>query len=224
MAGKTGTISGAYIEKVGLNQRTLILTGVWGPIVFVLNVVLGGIITPNHSHIRNAVSELTQRGAPNIVLLSALFVLSAVLILIFGATLMRSYWHRSKRAFAGATLIVVYGVFAVLLATVFPQDPLGGEATFPGTMHLILAGLAALVIMSAIVLIGLGLSQHTGYGRGFKAYSLATVLVMLIFGASTPVLIANGIELVGLFQRITQLAYLQWFVVCALKRHIEPTS
>lgn len=207
-----------------LNNRVLFLTGVLGPIVYFVTVVLGGIITPNHSHIRNAVSELTQRGAPNIVVLSSLFVLSAILILIFGITIMLRYRHGNKRVFAGGILIVVYGIFATSLATVFPMDPLSGETTFFGTMHIVIAGLTAFVIMGSILLIGLGIYQPAGYWHHFRLYSIISVILVFVLGATTPILIMNDIELIGIFERLTQLAYMQWFVMFALKSYTEPVA
>jgi hypothetical membrane protein len=208
------------IARVPAKQRLLVLSGVLGPIVYILNVVLGGLITPNYSHVRNAVSELTQRGAPNIGVLSALFVLSAVLMLLFGIAVMMRYRSRSRRVYAGGMLIVVYGVFATLMTTVFPQDPIGGESTLPGTMHLVLAGLTAFVIMGSILLIGFGMNQRTGWDY-FKPYSTITVALVFVLGASTPLLIMNEIELLGVFERLTQVAYLQWFLVFATKSYVE---
>jgi len=214
MSNNSRTGSNEVIKKTPIKQIVLIWAGVLGPIIYILNVMLGGIIMPNYSHIENAVSELTQRGAPNIVVLSALFVLSAVLILLFGIAIMMRFQSQSRPVYAGGVMIVVYGIFAALLASIFPQDPIGGESTLPGTIHLVLAGLAALVIMGLILLIGFGMDHRTGWHH-FKLYSIITVILVFVFGASTPILIMKEIELLGLFERITQLAYLQWFVVFA---------
>ena len=214
MTSNSRTGSNEVIEKAPMKQRVLIVAGVLGPIIYILNVILGGIITPEYSHIKNAVSELTQRGAPNIVVLSALFVFSAILILLFGIAIMMRFKSQSRRVYAGGVMILVYGIFAALLASIFPQDPIGGESTLPGTIHLVLAGLTAFVIMGLILLIGLGMDQRTGWDH-FKLYSIITVILVFVFGASTPILIMNKIELLGLFERLTQLAYLQWFVVFA---------
>jgi len=203
--------------KLRLMERILFLAGILGPIVYILNVVLGGIITPDYSHIQNAVSELTQRGAPNIVILSTLFVVSAILILLFGIAIIMRYKNQNRRLYAAGVLIVIYGIFAASLASVFPQDSLGGESTFPGTMHLVIAGLTAFAIMGGVLLSGLGMYRQTGPWRSFKLYSVFTVILVFVFGAPTPILIINKIELLGLFERLTQLAYLQWFVVFASK-------
>ncbi len=221
MKNQCKVVSEKDIAKVDMKERILFLADILGPIVYIFNVLLGGIITPNYSHIQNAVSELTQRGAPNIVILSTLFVVSAILILLFGIAVMMRYKHQNRRLYAGGVLIVIYGIFAALLASIFPQDPLGGESTFPGTMHLVIAGLTAFVIMVGILLSGLGMDKQTVPWRGFKLYSVITVILVFVFGAPTPILIMNNIELLGLFERLTQLAYLQWFVVFAAKFYIE---
>ncbi len=132
MENKAKIMSDNDISKVHTKERILFLAGILGPIIYIFNVILGDIITPNYSHIKNAVSELTQRGAPNIVILSTLFVVSAILILLFGIAIMMRYKHRNRRLYAGGVLIVIYGIFAALLASIIPQDPLGGETTFPG--------------------------------------------------------------------------------------------
>lgn len=217
MENKATIVSEKDIAKVRTKERFLFFAGILGPIVYILNVLLGGIITPNYSHIKNAVSELTQRGAPNIVILSTLFVVSAILILLFGIAILMRYKHQNRRLYAGGVMIVIYGIFAASLASIFPQDPLGGESTFPGTMHLVIAGLTAFVIMGGILLNGLGMDKHPGRWRRFKLYSVITVILVFVFGAPTPILIMNKIELLGLFERLTQLAYLQWFVVFAAK-------
>jgi len=221
MNSQSTIVSEKDIAKFRLLERILFLAGILGPIVYILNVVLGGIITPDYSHIQNAVSELTQRGAPNIVILSTLFVVSAILILLFGIAIIMRYKSQNRRLYAGGVLIVIYGIFAASLASVFPQDPLGGESTFPGTMHLVIAGLTAFVIMGGILLSGLGMGKQTGPWRRFKLYSVITVILVFVFGAPTPILIMNKIELLGLFERLTQLVYLQWFVVFAAKFYIE---
>ena len=207
----------ALDKDVRMKEKILFLAGILGPIVYILNVILGGLITPNYSHIKNAVSELTQRGAPNIEILSTLFVVSAIMILLFGIAIMMRYKHQNRRLYAGGLLIVIYGILAASLASVFPQDPLGGESTFPGTMHLVIAGLTAFVIMGGILLSGLGMGKKTGPWRHFKLNSVITVILVFVFGAPTPILIMNNIELLGLFERLTQLAYLQWFFVFAAK-------
>lgn len=187
------------------------LAGIAGPLVFVANVIIGGWITPGYSHVRHAVSELTQAGCAHPVLLGAPFVLSALLLGAFGTELRRT--RPTSRGRAIGLLLELYAAQAVLLATVFPQDPIGAPLTGPGTLHLVLVGVSALCIVGAILLAAAESGPHE---RWFRAYSLATVAVMFASGASTGVLIAWDIPWLGLVERITQGAYLVWFVVFAV--------
>jgi hypothetical membrane protein len=198
-----------------------LLTGAVGPLVFVINVVLGGLITPDYSHLRHAVSELTQAGAPNTVPLSALFVGSALSMLVFGVVVHRRWRVTRPRVATGGVLIAAYALQAVLLATVFPQDPIGAPMTFPGIMHLVIVGTSALCIVGALLLIGAGWDPGS---HGFRRYSWASLAVMLLSGASTGILVSYDIQLLGLVERITQLAYLQWFTVFSLMAWTSPSA
>jgi hypothetical membrane protein len=183
-------------------------TGIAGPLVYLIIVFAGAAITPSYSHAVNAVSELTQRGAPHALLLGAGFALSAVLCAGFGVALLA---HDRRLRVAGG-LIAGYGIIAFLLATVFPQDPIGGEVTTPGIMHLVLVGVSGVMLVSAIVAAGLALRHELA---GFFTFSLLAAALMLLGGAASGVLIAKDIPLMGLAERVTLSSYLIWFAVLA---------
>lgn len=192
--------------------------------MFLLVDIIGGIITPDYNYIINAISELTQTGSENVYLLSSLFLISAIMSVCFGVGIVLNYKYRhSKLLFLGGILIIISGIFSGLTGTVFPQDPLNGDTTFAGTMHLILVGISAIMIMPCILMIGIGLYREKQW-KSFRLYSIITVLIMVIFGGLTPVLIMNDIELLGLFERITIYAYLLWVFVLALKFISEQPS
>ena len=191
------------------------LFGVAGVVLFVLTVVLGGMLTANFSHVRNAVSELTQARSPHNLLLGALFVCSAALFGAFGLSLSAFGNGNGNRGFqACGKLVVLYAVQAALLASVFPQDPIGEPITLNGFLHLFVVGTSALCIVAAMIVAGC--SAPPEWGR-FRDYSFASVIVMLSSGASTVLLISYDLHFLGLIERITQGAYLQWFVVFSVK-------
>jgi hypothetical membrane protein len=183
-------------------------TGIAGPLVYLATVLAGAAITPGYSHVVNAVSELTQRGAPHALLLGAGFALSALFCAGFGAALVA---HDRRLRVAGG-LIAGYGVIAFLLATVFPQDPIGADFTFAGIMHLVLVGVSGVMLVCAIVAAGLAQRHDRG---GFLAFSLLAAALMLLGGAASGVLIARGLPLMGLAERVTLSSYLIWFAVLA---------
>jgi len=58
MNNQSTIVSENDFTKFRMKERSLFLAGILGPIVYIINVVLGGIITPNYSHIQNAVLKM----------------------------------------------------------------------------------------------------------------------------------------------------------------------
>jgi hypothetical membrane protein len=170
-----------------MDRKLLFYGGIFGPIVFLLNDIIGSIITQGYSPIINAVSELTQAGSENIYLLSSLFLISAIMLIVFGIGIVAQYkYGHSKLLFLGGIFIIILGVFSALSGTIFPMDPFNGEATFAGTMHIILTGLNIILIILFIPLIGIGLYKEKQC-KSFRLYSIITVLIMVILGGLTTV-------------------------------------
>lgn len=199
-----------------MTDRPLLLASTFGPPAFVAAVVVGGARRPGYSHWRDPVSSLTESGASGTGPVAALFVLSALLSGLFALVLLRRYRGRDRAMHAAGLLLVANAVMAVLLATVFPQDPIGAPMTGPGVAHIVLVALSALCIVAAVVIAARRLPRlEAGFDR-FFAYSMATAAVMAFGGLLTPLVVAQGWPLLGLAERITQVGYLQWFVAAPL--------
>jgi hypothetical protein len=65
-------------------------------------------------------------------------------------------------------------------------------------------------------MMGIGFYRERQW-ESFRLYSIITLLIIVIFGGSTPVLMMNDIGLLGLFERIVIYSYLLWFFVLAFK-------
>ena len=198
-----------------MDKKLLYYGGIFGPIIFLLNDIIGSIITENYSPITHAVSELTQAGAENAVLLSSIFLIAGIMLAIFGIGIALHYkYSESKLIFLGGIFIMFLGIFSALSGTIFPMDPFDTEATFAGNMHIIITGVNIILITLAIPMIGIGLNRLKKW-KSFRLYSIITVLIMIIFGVSTSFLVMNDIELLGLFERVTIYAYQSWIFVLA---------
>lgn len=97
----------------------------------------------------------------------------------------------------------------------FPIHPRGVEGTLADTMHAILTGVGVLFILLAI---GFG---ATAFGKRFRLYSVATILILVAFGALAgldgPRLAANlPTPWMGVWERINIFAYMLWVVVLAI--------
>ena len=205
------------MEVLKWKKKFLFYGGIFGLIAYLSMDIIGGIITPGYSHLIHAVSELTQAGAEYRLLLSPFLFVSAIMGILFGIGIVTHYkYGHSKLLFIGGILTIISGIITSFTGTIFPQDPINGDTTFPGTMHLILVGINVILVFPIILTIGIGLYREKQW-KSFRLYSIITVLIIVIFGGLTPVLMMNDIELLGLFERIVIYAYLLWVFVLALK-------
>ena len=106
------------------------------------------------------------------------------------------------------------GVSHALSSSIFPQDPVGSESTFPGVMHLILVGITVVSIFVLMPLLGVGLDGLYGWRR-FVIFTILCLAVIVLAGVSSPIVIRKGIELMGLTERITAYTFYIWMCVLA---------
>jgi hypothetical protein len=187
------------------------------PVLFVMTTILGGALRAGYSHISDTVSELFSPGAPNKLLLDILHTTTAILTILFGVGVLqfvRESQHSEPTGLIGAGMIIVMGVMNVATATVFPQDAWGSPPTFPGEMHKILAGVLAILSILSTLLIGIWLNR-TDLFPGFGTYSFVTVGVIVLSGGFAAAKL--GSPIMGLTERITILAGLQWTFILAFK-------
>ena len=199
-----------------ISKKYLYFGGIFGPLVFLLNDIIGTIITPGYSPIVHAVSELTQAGATNAILLSCLFIIAAMGLVFFAIGVLTHYkFGYSKLLFLGGIFIGLLGIFSALSGSIFPMDPFGEVATFAGDMHKNLTLINIMLIVLAIPMIGIGIYKEKQW-KSFTVYSIITVFIMVSCGVLTGVLMMDNIELLGLFERITIYAYQLWVFVSAI--------
>jgi hypothetical protein len=204
-----------------MRRSYLLLCGVLAPLVYVGAVMLGGLLRPGYSHISHAISELIAAGAPNTTLLIPLFTLYDILLAAFGAGLLLAVRaHSEKRGTRagswGALVLVVAGILGVLMNLFFPQDPGGPPVTLTGTVHVALAGVLSLGTMLAMLRTGLWLRHLPGV-RAYWIYSLVSLAVVFASGGLGAAAIATSSPYLGLVERVTIGAFIQWVFVIALR-------
>ena len=96
------------------------------------------------------------------------------------------------------------------------MDPLGAEATFAGIMHNVLGGVVALATIVMPLLMGWGTRRLDGFNR-YPLYSFVSSGIIFISGLTGVILAGQGIQLFGLFERITIGSYEVWIFVTALR-------
>ena len=178
--------------------------------------MIWGIRYEGYSPISQVPSELTAVGAPTQALWARLGWIYTVLIAAFGIGLWRSAGDNRRLRVAGG-LILAYASLGLLwpFAAMHRREVLAaGGGTLSDTLHLVVAGATVMLMFLAI---GFGAAA---FGRRFRAYSIVTIVVLLVFGGLTfleaPRLQANlATPWIGLWERINISVFLMWVVVLA---------
>jgi hypothetical protein len=161
-------------------------------------------------------SELTAIGAPTERLWAMLAPVYTLLVAAFGWGIWRyAIPNHAVRTVGG--LILAYASLGLLwpFASMHQREVLAaGGGTLGDTMHRVLGGVTVFLMFLAI---GFG---ATAFGKRFRLYSIATIVVLLTFGALTfidaPRLEANlPTPWIGLWERINISVFLLWVVVLA---------
>src|SRR6185503_14229794 len=124
--------------------------------------------------------------------------------------------NRSLRI--GGVLLIIYGLIGIL----WPFGPMhqrevlaAGGGTLSDTMHIVFT-----MITIPLMLLAMGFGA-AAFGKRFRIYSIATILVLLAFGVLTG-LDSPGVQtnsptpLLGVWERILIGVYLVWVVVLSI--------
>jgi Protein of unknown function (DUF998) len=170
-----------------------------------------------YSPITQTVSELSAWGVPTRPLWMVLGSLYDALIIAFALGVWASASGKRTLRMTGG-LLLGYGLLGLAwpFASMHQRHVLAaGGGTLADTGHLVLA-MVTVVLMFAAMAFG-----AAAFGMRFRVYSIATIAILLVFGALTtsdaPRVAANlPTPWVGLWERINIVAFLLWVVVLAV--------
>lgn len=194
-------------------RRSLLFCGVLSSLLYAVADTLAGLRWEGYSFRDQAISELGAIGAPSRPLFAALLIPAYLLLVAFGMGVWQSAeGRRGLRVAAG--LLIAFGVLALTVGQFVPMRPRGTEQGLAGALHLIEGGVAMLMVLAAM-----GFAA-TALGRHFRLYTIATIAMMLVFGAWSGMeapRIEAGLTTpwVGVKERIFWYAYQLWFIVLA---------
>ena len=143
------------------------------------------------------------------------------LLVAFGVRVWRSTPGNRRLRVVGRAL-VVFGVLALWAVPFASMHVRGAERSLTDTMHLVDGAIAVLLL---VVAIGFG---ATAFGQRYRLYSIATILVLVAFGAWAGMdgpRIAEGLPTpwIGIKERISAYSYQLWLVVLAIAL-LPPTT
>ena len=194
------------------NYKILAVCGMLSPILYTLVWILGGILVPGYSHIRDDVSSLYAVDAYRRWFFQSFIIITSILLLIF---YMGLHWgvNSGKGSIVGPVLFIISSFIGVIVASFFPLDA-GGEITsWRGKMHLILIVISGILIIAAMVFMFFRLRYTEGW-KGFAIYSLVsapvTIILVIVMGYFT------GGEYMGLVERFMVSKYQIFYLITGL--------
>lgn len=196
-------------------QKVFAICGMIAPFVYAMIWILGGILQPEYSHIRDDVSSLLAVGAPNKLLFDTMDIAYLILMIVFFSGL---HWaiNKGKGLILGPALLLASNVIGLPVPLFFPLDPGGEIITFTGRMHFILVMLMAFLAMFGMLAMWRRLRKVEEW-REYGTYSLITFIVSLVLGLVAARTV--GTKIMGLTERLVVSSVGQYFFVIALKAY-----
>ena len=201
-----------------LVRDVLLALGIVGPLFYVATDILLATRWEGYSYTDQTVSELFAIGAPTRPLAVPLMLTYGVLAIAFGLGVWVSAGEKRALRVVAVGLIgkEVLGSVATLFAPIHLREALAaGAGSLTDAWHGILTFGGALCYLLAM---GFG---ATALGKRFRLYSIATMLILVVFGVMTgldqPQLEANlPTPWMGLWERIDIFATMLWIAVLAI--------
>jgi hypothetical membrane protein len=193
-----------------IDKTSIILfSGILAVAVYLFSVILGGSFYPDYSHASQAISELVGSHSPTRNVLNPLFLAYNTLLLIFALAIYRRYDNRKSKI--GAICLIIIALASILMWW-FPMDSKGHQATFQGTIHIVLASVEALMTVIATVMLGIGLKKSH---PTFSLISIVTGFLLLVFGPAAGISAAQNSPNMGIYERITIGIFMLWLIIIA---------
>lgn len=215
-------VAGASEGHAALNvrrtaQSALLACGVTSFLLYVAMDAVAALRYDGYSYTDQTISELSAIGAPTRSLWIPLGLMYSILTIACGFGIWASSGRKRALRFVAAFVagIGVLGLVGWPFAPMHQREVLAaGGGTVRDTMHLVLAGVSTLLFVLAIAV------GATAAGTRFRLYSIATIVVVLAFGAFTG-MDASKIShndptpWVGITERIAVFGSMLWIAVLA---------
>ncbi len=196
-------------------RKTLLVCGILSSLVYIGADVVAAGRWEQYSYTSQMISELMAIDTPTRPMLVVLFTISNLLATAFGVGVWLSARPGRRALRVAAWLFVAYGVVGEFALLFCPMHMREAAKTATDTRHIIAT--AALVLITFLY-IGFAAAAR---GKTFRLYSIATVIVLFIFGALSGLQgprIDQGLPTpgFGLMERVNIYASFLWMAVFAL--------
>ncbi|HSC38701.1 MAG TPA: DUF998 domain-containing protein [Chitinophagaceae bacterium] len=209
-------VSAGFRRKV-LLKKVLLICGSLSSLLYIACNIFVPMQWREYSSASQTVSELSAIGAPTRLLWVWLCIPYTLLVIAFAWGVWKSAGSNRPLRVAGGFMIV-YGILGVIwpFAPMHLRETLAaGGATFSDAMHIALG-----VVTEILFFLALGFTA-AALGKRFRFYSIATLIVLLVFGTLTfldaPKISTNRpTPFIGVWERINIGVFLLWIIVLSV--------
>lgn len=193
-------------------RQGLLVCGIVSTLFYFAIDAFGALSYPGYDYASQTISEMSAVDSPTRLLLAPFYFIYTLLLLAFAFGVRAAADGKSGVRMAG-NLLAGVGFVGLVLAF-FPMQMRGNAPAFTDAMHVALGGVNSLLLLLAI-----GFAAGA-FGPRFRLYSLATIVIMLVFGAWTfflaPALAENRpTPYLGIVERVLFASFLLWIAAFA---------
>jgi uncharacterized protein DUF998 len=202
-------------------RLALLACGIVAPLIYIATDVIASMRWAGYSYRDQTISELNAIGAPTRPLTIVLGLVGYTFLIAFGLGIWRSARGGRKLRVAGGALVLLgaFSFWAVPFASMHVRE---AEESLTDTLHLVGLPIAGVLLGAAI---GCGAAW---FGRWFRIFSIATVLLVLAFGVwggmeGSRVADNLATPWLGIKERVSVYAYQVWllvFAIALLRQHL----
>lgn len=192
--------------------QVLAICGILSPIIYTAMWILGGVLQPDYSHVRDDISSLFAVGAPNKGLMQSFIIISSALLFAFYIGLHDGI-NDGGGSIVGPLLFLTSSVLGILVALFFPLDAGGEISTLRGKTHLILVVGSGLLTIGGMVALWFRLRLVEGWSS-FATYSLISAIASLVLVIISGIFIKSKYR--GLLERLGVYPYQLYYFVLGL--------
>ena len=198
-----------------MGRKHLLYCGIAASLFYIAMNIFFPFLDKRYNWITQTVSELSAVDAPTRPLWFPLGIVYTLLIAAFGWGVFRSAVGNRYLCIVGI-LLIINGLIGLTWSPMHQREVLAaGGGTFTDIWHLVMASVTVLLMFLSI---GFG---ATAFGKGFRFYSIITILVFIVFGVLTFVEAPNvdknlPTPYIGLWERINIAAFMAWLLVFSI--------
>lgn len=198
-----------------MGRKLLLSCGILASLLYVgMNIFIPPLYE-GYNWVSQTVSELSAVDAPTRPLWFVLGIIYTLLIAAFGWGVVKSAGDGRSLRIVGI-LMIINGLMGLTWSPMHQREVLAaGGGTFTDDWHIAMSVITVLLMFLSI---GFG---AVAFGKKFRFYSIATILVFIVFGVLTfseaPSIDKNGsTPFIGLWERVNIAAFMVWLVVFAV--------